>query len=156
MRKRVPRDETGNTYGALTVKEKCIKKDAKEGAKKSTKTYWKCSCSCGNTVEVEGGNLRNGNTKSCGRCKTFPVEEDVCKDYLEGKDVSAIAKRYSLDRRQIYNVLRRKGIKASRHLTVDERLMLKRYHANGVGIDALILLYGRTRDGIYKALASKS
>jgi hypothetical protein len=28
--------------------------------------YYKCECECGNVVIVQGGNLRSGNTKSCG------------------------------------------------------------------------------------------
>lgn len=29
-------------------------------------SYWLCKCDCGNTIEVSGGNLRSGHTKSCG------------------------------------------------------------------------------------------
>lgn len=28
--------------------------------------YWECRCDCGNTVTVNGYNLRSGNTQSCG------------------------------------------------------------------------------------------
>ena len=30
--------------------------------------YWRCECACGNVVFAEGGNLRRGNVKSCGKC----------------------------------------------------------------------------------------
>lgn len=34
--------------------------------------HWKCRCQCGNIVVCEGGNLRRGNSKSCGRCANVP------------------------------------------------------------------------------------
>jgi len=52
-------DETGNTYGRLTVVERANRED-QSGA------YWLCKCECGNEHVVEGGGLRKGNTKSCG------------------------------------------------------------------------------------------
>lgn len=51
-------DMAGKKYGELTVKEFA-------GKFKGHK-YWKCICSCGEQTVVEGGNLRNGNTRSCG------------------------------------------------------------------------------------------
>lgn len=52
------KDETGNTYGLLTVVEYL-------GIRK-TRAFWKTECSCGNTLEISGKDLRNGHTKSCG------------------------------------------------------------------------------------------
>lgn len=51
-------DIVGNQYGKLTVIEKVI------GGKH------KCRCECGNVVEVETYNLKNGNTQSCGCLKS--------------------------------------------------------------------------------------
>lgn len=53
------KDETGNTYGYLTVIERAP--NNKEG-----RAMWKCKCICGNEVIVLGKHLRSGNTKSCG------------------------------------------------------------------------------------------
>ena len=51
-------EETGNTYGYLSVIEFAyIKKQV---------AYWKCKCKCGNEVIVAGNHLRSGHTKSCG------------------------------------------------------------------------------------------
>jgi len=51
-------DETGNTYGRLTV--------VGRADNKGTRAKWLCECSCGNTKEVTGKMLRTGKTKSCG------------------------------------------------------------------------------------------
>jgi len=51
-------DLTGHRYGKLTVIER-------RGSKR-TYAAWLCKCDCGNEVVVSSGNLRSGNTKSCG------------------------------------------------------------------------------------------
>jgi hypothetical protein len=33
---------------------------------KHKKALWRCRCACGNVTQVQGGNLRSGNTTSCG------------------------------------------------------------------------------------------
>jgi hypothetical protein len=53
-----PIDETGNRYGSLVV----IGVSAHSGPK----LKWACQCDCGNSIIVFGGNLRSGNTTSCG------------------------------------------------------------------------------------------
>lgn len=50
--------KTGERYGCLTV----ITEIQTKGAKRR----FLCKCDCGNEAEVALGNLRNGNTKSCG------------------------------------------------------------------------------------------
>jgi|GEM_PF-4947761 len=59
-------DETGNRYGKLTVIKRAHPKGHRSGA------YWLCECVCGGRVIVQGGNLRAGNTTSCG-CKGTPT-----------------------------------------------------------------------------------
>lgn len=49
----------GKVFGRLTVLEKAYTKKGK-GA------YYKCLCSCGETVIVQGSMLRSGNSRSCG------------------------------------------------------------------------------------------
>jgi len=68
------KDETGNTYGFLTVLSL---------VEKSPKAIWHCQCRCGNEIDVEGIRLRSGNTKSCG-CLLSWQEETIArflKDY---------------------------------------------------------------------------
>lgn len=66
MPKRI--DITGQMFGQLTVL-------GFAGKDKNGGSMWRCRCSCGNDLVVYGGNLKNGNTTSCG-CKT---REIVCK-----------------------------------------------------------------------------
>lgn len=51
-------DLIGQKFGRLTVVEFCGIKDHK--------ARWKCACDCGLSVIATTGNLRSGNTKSCG------------------------------------------------------------------------------------------
>ena len=52
------KDITGQKFGRLTV--------VKRAGTKDNQAMWLCRCDCGNEIIVQGGNLRNGNTKSCG------------------------------------------------------------------------------------------
>lgn len=52
-------DETGNRYGRLKVLEY-------RGRGTYRRAQWVCVCTCGNTANVYGHNLRKGRTKSCG------------------------------------------------------------------------------------------
>lgn len=52
-------DETGKTYGLLTVMEYA-------GSTPKQDALWLCKCQCGNTKIVNGRDLRNGHTSSCG------------------------------------------------------------------------------------------
>lgn len=56
---------TGDTFYDLTAIEPFR---APFGVLNHLRWYWKCRCSCGAIVDVVVGNLRSGNTKSCG-CK---------------------------------------------------------------------------------------
>ena len=51
-------DLTGQKFGRLTVVERHGVKDGHAA--------WLCKCDCGNTTVVNGRNLRNGRTTSCG------------------------------------------------------------------------------------------
>lgn len=53
-------DLTDKTFGFLKV----IRKS--ENRNKNRNVQWVCECRCGNIVTVEGCNLRNGHTQSCG------------------------------------------------------------------------------------------
>lgn len=70
-------DETGNTYGRLTVIEQA-------GSNKEHKALWKCICQCGQEVIVTGKNLRTGATRSCG-CLISDVLSDRSLHDLTGQ-----------------------------------------------------------------------
>lgn len=52
-------DETGHTYGTLTV--------IKPAKDKQGKSAWLCRCKCGNTKIVRGSDLRGGKITTCGK-----------------------------------------------------------------------------------------
>ena len=52
-------DITGNVYGQLTVLGLSDKRNGKQ-------ILWKCQCSCGKIVDVQAGNLKDGNSTTCG------------------------------------------------------------------------------------------
>ena len=59
-------DLCGNKYNYLTVLERSSDYISPSG--KSRATRWLCRCDCGSTCVVVGSKLKNGHTKSCGRC----------------------------------------------------------------------------------------
>lgn len=53
-------DLTGEIFGRLTVVSEILKRTDRGIIK------WRCQCSCGNMIDVEGGRLRSKHTASCG------------------------------------------------------------------------------------------
>lgn len=56
------KDLTGQRFGRWTVLE--LAERRRSG--KTMTLYWKCRCDCGTVKIIRGGNLKTGNTKSCG------------------------------------------------------------------------------------------
>lgn len=67
-------DVTGRTFSRLTV----IRHN---GFSRSGEATWLCACSCGAEVTATGGNLRSGNTSSCG---CFKLEEQRARSTTHG------------------------------------------------------------------------
>ena len=61
-------DLTGRTFGRLTVLEFA-------GVDKGRRSLWRCGCECGRATTVQGSNLKDGRTASCGclRAEMAPV-----------------------------------------------------------------------------------
>ena len=70
------KDETGKTYGYLTVLYRTF--DFRKG-----EARWHCKCKCGNECDVSGAHLRNGSVQSCG-----------CKRYESHNGIDETGKRY--------------------------------------------------------------
>lgn len=66
-------DLTGMRFGRLTVVER-------HGTNNSGKPTWICQCDCGNTAIVSSGELRGGNTKSCGCLRRESESKAVFRD----------------------------------------------------------------------------
>lgn len=58
-------DLTGVRFGKLTVV-------CDSGRDKHGRVMWECLCDCGDQIKAQSGNLRNGNTTSCGCNKNKP------------------------------------------------------------------------------------
>lgn len=68
-------DLTGQTFGYLTVIERAENS-------LSGKVRWRCKCKCGKEAIVNGSNLRNGNTKSCGCYQKERVSESNTENLI--------------------------------------------------------------------------
>ena len=65
-------DITGRRFGKLVALERIPPPD------RNKHTKWTCLCDCGNTVNVDLGNLMSGKSKSCG-CTSSSQEEHIIK-----------------------------------------------------------------------------
>jgi len=85
------------------------------GSYKGTR-FWKCQCSCGNTVEVATGLLKSGNVKSCGcrRGANSPRRVDML-DMVGGAFNNLTVLGIDLDRAYSYRV----ECVCGRHITVN-------------------------------------
>ena len=80
MTKRI--DMIGRKYGALWVSSLAGQYRSPGG---TCRDYtWLCRCDCGNEHTVRGSYLRNGHTKSCGKCQRYATHGDymscICKN----------------------------------------------------------------------------
>ena len=93
------KDETGHSYGELTVIRLAT---PEEKAKYATRhAIWYCQCSCGNSCLVNGYDLRSGKQKSCGCLKTKRIitqNQNNYKDLTNQKFTHLIA-LYPIEKR---------------------------------------------------------
>lgn len=81
------KDLTGQRFGRLVAEQR-----VRNGERGSS--FWKCRCDCGRSCEASSGNLKSGQTKSCG-CLQAEVRRNAWTKarearmalYIEGTDV---------------------------------------------------------------------
>ena len=79
-------DLTGQRFGMITVKQKGINPHKN----KSRHTYWVCDCDCGRKdILIDGEQLKNGHTKSCG-CINYSIGEQNIELLLKENNISYI------------------------------------------------------------------
>lgn len=97
---RIRKDYSGQKFGKLTVV--CHKGYASKNNKDS---LWLCNCECGKTTVTRIRTLKNGATKTCGKCpkpkgKNHPCWRgcgDLSKDLFNSYRHSAIARNLKFD-----------------------------------------------------------
>lgn len=90
----------GERFGRLTVIER-VQNHIKPNGQPTT--MWKCKCDCGNTTIVSTGNLKSGNTKSCG-CLSIDLITDLGhKSAKHGLTHTHIYRVWKLMRERCYN-----------------------------------------------------
>ena len=77
-------DETGNTYGYLTVLHRAENTTSKDG-----RAQWVCRCKCGNEIITTGKMLRDGSKLSCGCMKKSKGEFKIESLLEENKIIYA-------------------------------------------------------------------
>lgn len=61
---------TNKVYGRLTVLRK-------SHIAKNGQQMWVCRCECGKESIVQQGHLRDGHSRSCGKCNSYKSEKDI-------------------------------------------------------------------------------
>ena len=94
--------------GHTTSCGKCIRVDltnqrfgklvAREGYRESNRTYWKCDCDCGNSIDIRADQLRSGSRNDCGctrkqqtkPTKPKPQPKIKCKAFTTTNDLTGL------------------------------------------------------------------
>lgn len=61
----------------------------KTNERSNRSVVWKCQCDCGNIIKVNGSNLRQGLTRSCG-CGTMSQGEETILNILKNNNIPYI------------------------------------------------------------------
>lgn len=77
---------------------------------KNKKTFWKCICDCGNEIIISLGELRSGNTKSCG-CLRIELDK-IPKYFLPNGEASF---------NQLYNNYQKRAQKSNFIFTLNKQ-----------------------------------
>ena len=92
-------DMTGRRFGRWTV-------IARGGNNRHRKAMWLCRCDCGNECVVDGRDLRNGHSKSCGVAKRLTPAQVAEIRALRGcLRTPEIARRFDIPPGTVGNIL---------------------------------------------------
>lgn len=86
-------DLTGKKFGRLTVNS--------YAGRKNNKTYWNCTCECGNTTVADSYSLKNGSIVSCGcrRTETIAIGQDTIRNSdIDGTNLKFISPSRKMNR----------------------------------------------------------
>lgn len=90
-------DLTGKRFGRLIVKSRQLQN-------KHNKFMWKCVCECGKTIYPTTGDLRSGNTRSCGCLAADRAREantthglSYTKEFIRHKNKKSYSRRKQVD-----------------------------------------------------------
>lgn len=86
-------DLTGKKFGRLTV--------ISYAGRKNNKTYWNCSCECGNTTVADAYSLKNGSIVSCGcrRTETIAMGQNTIRNLdVDGTNLKFISPERKMNR----------------------------------------------------------
>ena len=77
--------ENGTRFGKLVVIEDLGFQKQVEG---HSRRWYKCQCDCGNTKDVMGNMLKQGQVSSCGKCSLSSRGEQEIKELLEKNNIN--------------------------------------------------------------------
>ena len=86
-------DLTDKKFGRLTVNS--------YAGRKNNKTYWNCTCECGNTTIADAYSLKNGSIISCGcrRHETIAMGQDAIRNLdVDGTNLKFISPDRKMNR----------------------------------------------------------
>lgn len=89
-------DLVGQRFGSLTVIERAEDYIYEDKKGIHATPQWKCKCDCGNVKIIQGGNLRNGNTTSCGCQRIMSKSEEQIVAFLNNHGVKHM-REYQFD-----------------------------------------------------------
>jgi len=134
----VIKDIIGQRFGRLVVL-------SLEEKRKSGQLVWKCQCDCGNITMVQGCNLKNGHTKSCGCILSLGLMKSRGKD-LTGQRFGRLVALKPTDMRKKGKVVWECKCDCGNIVSVQSN-KLKSGHKKSCGcIRSLDLMEGRAKD----------
>jgi len=86
-------DLTGQKFGRLVILKQLKSKSFNSGAKSN----WLCRCECGQEIEVTGGQLKSGHTKSCGCIQYLGHYNSISIHYFNKLKTGAIQRKHIFD-----------------------------------------------------------